>query len=129
MNTIIIKGLKNLAINGINITHLCLLEAKNDFKEAAKSESKFDYGDYYLDKDAERIRNILSKDEVFFGTGISYISTSAYKKITNLENLELKWSGLPVVHPVSNYVSREWKRRKGNLKKTCFNVNNFPGIG
>ena len=113
-------------VNGINITNLRLLETKNDFKNAAKSENEVDYGNYYLDKQEERLRNTLSKHQVYFDKGISYISPSAYKKITNLENLELKWSDYPLSHPVSNYVSRVCKRHSNILKKACLNVNNFP---
>ena len=113
-------------VNGIHITNMTLLETKNDFMNAAKSENETDYGNYYLDKKEEELRNNLSKDQVYFGKGISYISPSAYKKITNLENLELKWSDYPLLHPVSNYISKVCKRHTDILKKTCLNVNNFP---
>ena len=109
----------------MHISNLSLLETKNEFINAAKSENEVDYGNYYLDKQEERLRNILSKHQVYFGKGISYISLSTYKKITNLENLELKWSDYPLTHPVSNYVSKVCKRHTDILKKACLNVNNF----
>ena len=103
-------------INDIHIVKLRLLETKNDFIDAANRE----------DSSAELIRKVLLDNRVYSGNGINYISPSTYKKITNLENLELKWSSYPVYHPVSNYVSKVCKRHTDIIKKANINVNNFP---
>ena len=118
-------------INDIHIVELRLLETKNDFIDAAiwQIEESKDYAlatDWFVKSREELIRKVLLDNRVYSGNGINYISPSTYKKITNLENLELKWSSYPVYHPVSNYVSKVCKRHTDIIKKANINVNNFP---
>ena len=66
------------------IYHMTLLETKNGFMNAAKSENETDYGNYYQIKE-EELRNNLSKDQVYLAKALVIFHHQLIKKLLILK--------------------------------------------